>query len=91
MTIKIKDKEVELKYTLRSMLMYENITNKSFNPEGLTDVITFFYCVIIASSQDYSLKFDDFIDELDEHPELVSQFGEWLSSSASNNETLKKN
>lgn len=91
MTIKIKDKEVELKYTLRSMLMYENITNKSFNPEGLTDVITFFYCVIIASSQDYSLKFDDFIDELDEHPELVSQFGEWLSSSASNNETFKKN
>lgn len=91
MTIKIKDKEVELKYTLRSMLMYENITDKSFNPETLTDVITFMYCVVVASSQDYSLKFDDFISELDEHPELITDFGEWLNTSSNNNNTFKKN
>lgn len=91
MTIKIKDKEVELKYTLRSMLMYENITDKSFNPETLTDVITFMYCVVVASSQDYSLKFDDFISELDEHPELIANFGEWLNTSSNNNNTFKKN
>lgn len=91
MKITIKDKEIELKYTLRSMLMYENITEKSFNPETMTDVITFMYCVVVASSQDYSLKFDDFIDELDSKPELINQFGEWLQSSAANNETFKKN
>lgn len=91
MKITIKDKEIELKYTLRSMIMYENMTDKTFNPEGLTDVITFMYCVVIASSKDYSLKFDEFIDVLDEHPELVGQFGEWITSSVNNTETFRKN
>lgn len=91
MKIKIKDKEVELKYTLRSMIMFENMTDKTFKPEGLTDVITFMYCVIIASSKDYSLKFDEFIDILDEHPEIVQEFSDWLTTSVNTNENLKKN
>lgn len=91
MKVTIKDKEIELKYSIRSMLMYENITGKSFNPETLTDVITFMYCVFVSSSNDYSLKFDDFINELDENPDIVKQFSEWLQSSATGNETFKKN
>lgn len=91
MKVTIKDKEIELKYSIRSMLMCENITGKSFNPETLTDVITFMYCVFVSSSNDYSLKFDDFINELDENPDIVKQFSEWLQSSATGNETFKKN
>lgn len=91
MTIKIKDKEIELKYSIRSMLMYENITEKTFSPQTMTDVITFMYCVIVSSSNDYSLKFDDFIEELDNNPEILKDFGEWLQSSATNNDTFKKN
>lgn len=91
MTIKIKDKEIELKYSIRSMLMYENITEKTFSPQTMTDVITFMYCVIVSSSNDYSLKFDDFIEELDNNPEIIKDFSEWLQSSATNNDTFKKN
>jgi len=90
MKITIKDKEIELKYTLRSMIMYENMTEKTFNPESLTDIITFMYCVVISSSKDYSLKFDEFIDLLDENPDIIKQFGDWISSTVNNTETFKK-
>jgi len=91
MTIKINDKEIELKYTIRAMIMYENMTEKTLNPQGLTDVITFMFCVIVASSKDYSLKFDDFIDYLDENPNVINEFAEWLKTAGNNNETFKKN
>lgn len=91
MKITINNKEIELKYSIRAMLMYENMTDKTLNPTGLTDVITFMFCVVVASSKDYSLQFDDFIDYLDENPDVISQFSEWLKTSATNNETFKKN
>ena len=66
MKIKIGKKNIELKYTIRAMIMYENMAQKSFNPQTLTDIITFMYCIIVSSSKDYSFKFDQFIDYLDE-------------------------
>lgn len=90
MTITIKNKEIVLKHTLRSMIMFENITEKSFNPEGLSDLITFFYCVVVASSKDYTITFDDFLDWCDETPDCVSQFSEWLMTTVAVNDKLKK-
>jgi hypothetical protein len=91
MKVTINDKEIELKYTLRSMLMYENITDKTFNPSTMSDVIPFMYCIVVASSKDYSLKFDDFIDWLDENPNIINEFGEWIQTVAQNNNVFKKN
>ncbi len=91
MKVTINDKEIELKYTLRSMLMYENITDKTFNPSTMSDVITFMYCIVVASSKDYSLKFDDFIDWLDENPNIINEFGEWIQTVVQNNNVFKKN
>ncbi len=90
MTIKLNDKEIELKYSLRSMLMYENITEKTFNPTSLTDVLTFMYCVVIASSKDYSIKFDDFIDYVDENPNTINDFGDWVQDIMKTNNIFKK-
>jgi hypothetical protein len=78
MEISINNKQITLKYTIRAMMMYENITGATLQPSSLTDVITFFYCVVLASSMDYSIKMEDFIDWLDEHPDTINEFGEWL-------------
>ena len=48
MDITIKDKKITLKYSLRAMMMYENVSGSTLNPKGLTDVITFFFCVVLA-------------------------------------------
>ena len=46
MTLKYKGKEYEIKYSIRAMLMYENVKQeKEFN--SLTDVVTLFYCFVV--------------------------------------------
>lgn len=91
MKITIKEKEIELKYTLRSMLMYENITDQTFNPQTMTDLITYMYCVVVASSKDYTLKFDEFIDYIDDNPNVINEFGNWIQDVVKTNSIFKKN
>lgn len=77
-----KDKEIELKYSFRAMMIYENIVHKSFKPESLSDVIVFFYSTVIAQMREDVIQFDEFIDYLDEHPELLNDFSSWLLETA---------
>ena len=89
MKVRIKEQEVELRYSMRSLFMYENITGASFNPKSLQDFCTFFYCVVCSSNKDLDLTFDDFIDEvIDPQPELMNQFAEWLSKTMQKNNFL---
>ena len=89
MKVTINEQEVELRYSMRSLFMYENITGASFNPKSLQDFCTFFYCVVCSSNKDLDLTFDDFIDEvIDPQPELMNQFAEWLSKTMQKNNFL---
>jgi hypothetical protein len=90
MKLTIKGKEIELKYSIRSLLMYENMTDKSFSSTTMTDLVVFFYCVVISSSQDYSYTFDEFIDYIDENPTIISEFAEWLKNTVDTNNNIKK-
>lgn len=92
MKITIKGKEVELKYSLRALMMYENIENKTFQPTSLQNLMTFFYVIVVASSKDYSLTFDEFIDFVDEDPNnnLLNDFARWLNDITENQNKLKK-
>ena len=93
LTVKIKDKEIELKQTLRSLIMYENITDKAFEPKTFQDILTFLYCIVLTSSKDYTLiTFDEFIDFIDENHQVLSDMTKWLNDEfAVNNGILKKN
>lgn len=80
MTIKIREQEITLKYSMRALFQYENILG-AFNPKSLSDFATFFYCVVCSSNKDLDLTFDEFIDEvIDPNPQLLNQFAEWLST-----------
>ena len=79
MTIKIREQEVELRYSMRAIFQYENILG-AFNPKSLSDFATFFYCVVCSSNKDINLTFDEFIDFLDEDPSKITEFAEWLSN-----------
>lgn len=78
MKLQIKDKEVELRYTIRSLIMFENIMNKSFNLEDTQDTVVFFYCIILASDKTVDLTFDEYLDMLDENPNIMTDFADWL-------------
>lgn len=92
MKITIKEKEIELKYSIRSLIMYENMTDKTLSvSNSLTDMILFMYCVVITSSKDYSLTFDEFIDFLDENTQFIPEFSEWLQNNINTNNNIRKN
>ena len=80
MEIVIKNKTVSLKYSFRALMIYENITQKNFNPKGISDVVVFFYSVVVASTKDTTLSFDDFIDWLDDNATAINDFSVWLTS-----------
>lgn len=80
MEITFNGKTYTLRYSFRALMIYENITNKSFNPKGLSDVIVFFYAILVSSAKDTTLSFDDFVEWLDEHPTAINEFSEWLTS-----------
>lgn len=81
MKVTIKEQEVTLRYSMRALFTYENITGQSFNPKTLQDFCTFFYCVLVSSNKDLDLTFDDFIDEvIDPNPQVMNEFAEWLGN-----------
>ena len=89
MKVRIKEQEVELRYSMRSLFMFERVANKNFNPKTLEDFCTFFYCVVCSSNKDLDLTFDEFIDEvIDPNPQVMNEFAEWLSKTMQKNNFL---
>lgn len=83
MKINIKDQEIELKYSFRSLIIFEEITGKTMTtPDTLKDILILFYSVVLSSAkgslQDFT--WDNFMDYLDENPDLTVEFVEWLKS-----------
>ena len=78
MTITIKDKTITLKKTFRSLIAYEQATKQSFNPSTITEIIMYFFCVVIASDMELELTYDDFMDWLDDNPTTLQEFSEWI-------------
>lgn len=88
MKIKINEEEITLKNSFRSLIIFEQITKKPFNPQTTTDVIIYFYSVVCASVKGYTIDWDDFMDWLDENPDAINDFNDFLLKNAKFNEKL---
>ena len=88
MNVTYNEKTYELKYSFRALMIYENITGKSFNPKTVSDIIFFFYSVLCSTAKHDVIDFDNFIEMLDEHPELITEFSGWLTSVYTQQEKL---
>lgn len=78
MTIKIKDKDYNLKYSIRALFLYERITGKSFETTSLENQFIFFYCLILSANPDMDLTFEDFIDAIDSGDLDVTQINQFV-------------
>lgn len=77
MEITINGKTVTPKYGFKSMMLYEKIMNKPFEPKTMQDMIVFFYCTCMAADKDLTIDLDAFIEILDNDPSKFSEFSEW--------------
>jgi len=78
MKVNINNTEIELKQSFRAHIIYEQVKGETFQPKGLTEIITFLYCVIMASAPTLELEFNDFVNWLDGNPSTVSDFSDWM-------------
>lgn len=79
MKITIKEKEYTIKYTLRALFIYEQITGKTFKILTITDEYIFIYCLLLANIPNIEMSFEDFINECDQNPELILSMQKFLS------------
>ena len=85
-TIKINDKEYKVKYTIRALFYWEQITGKPFAINTLLDNYLFFYCMILANNPDDVLEWDQFLNAIDNDPTLFSQINSTVEDSQKKDE-----
>lgn len=73
MDITINEKQYRVKYTIRALFIFEQITGKPFEIKTLLDNYIFFYSMILANNPDNVLNWDEFLDALDGDKELMVQ------------------
>lgn len=86
--IKIGKKNYNVKYTIRALFLFEQITKKSFKIETLLDNYIFFYCMILANNPDNVLEWDDFVDALDADPKLYEKINKVVMNQQKKNDLL---
>lgn len=74
--IEINGKNYKLKYTIRSLFIWEQITGKSFKIENMLDNYLFFYSMILANNRDDILSWDDYINAMDADPTLFKRMSD---------------
>ena len=79
--ITINNKDYKVKYTLRALFIFEQITKKTFEVKTLLDNYVFFYSLILANNPDNILEWNDFIDALDNDPNIFKQINDLVNSS----------
>ena len=70
-TIEINGTEYNIKYTIRALFIFEQISGKSFKLDTLLDNYLLFYSMLLACNKDNVLSWDDFIDAIDNDPQLL--------------------
>ena len=79
-TIKINGEEYKVKYTLRALFIFEQITGKPFQIVTLTDNYLFFLSMILANNPDCKLDWDSFIEAIDNDPDLATELSKVIEN-----------
>lgn len=75
-TITINNTEYKVKYTIRALFIFEQITGKAFAINTLLDNYIFFYSMLLANNPDDVIEWNDFIDALDSDPTIYKQLND---------------
>lgn len=79
--ITINGKEFKVKYTLRALFIFEQITKKPFEIKTLLDNYVFFYSILLANNDDNIIEWNEFIDALDNDPTIFKQINDMVNQS----------
>lgn len=88
--IEIKGEAYKVGFSFGAIRNYELYTGKTVDQcQGTWENLIFFWCTLRALNENFSYTFEQFVETLDEAPELLSQFFEATKNEQS--EKIKKN
>jgi len=90
-TISINGKDYKVKYTIRALFIFEQITGKAFKLETMLDSYIFYYSMILANNKDQILQWDEFLDALDENPKLLQDMEKVMKEEDGKNSLFNDN
>lgn len=90
MNITINNKDYKVKYTIRALFIFEQITKKPFEIRTTMDNYLFFYCMLLANNPDTPLEWDDFLDAMDSDSSLIMQLNQVIMASQKKNELFNE-
>lgn len=81
MTINYNNKEIELRFTFRADMLFENATGVTFTGKNESEWLQYFFCTLVALTKDESMRFDEFLDWISEPQNLgiFYDFIKWYS------------
>ena len=89
-TVTINNKEYKLKYSVRSMMLFEAAKGgELFSLDTLSDQYLFLYCCILAGNKDTDLTFDKLLDSIDEDPSIFTVYTEVMKKELSRQAEFK--
>lgn len=87
--ITINGTDYKVKYTIRALFIFEQITGRAFEIKTTMDNYLFFYSMILANNPDNPLDWDEFIDAVDNDTNLINQLNKVIMDSQKKNELFE--
>jgi hypothetical protein len=86
--ITISGNEYRIKKTYRSLLLFEELTGKGITEmqQSLKDLLQLFYCIVQANNT-IDFTFSEFVQMIDDEPQVMDVFNDYLVNSATTVET----
>lgn len=81
--IRINGIAYKLKQSFRGLMLFEEMTGTSVSvmEESTGNMIKMLYCLLKANNRElFKWSFDEFIDVLDDNPEILTTFSNYLVS-----------
>lgn len=83
--ITIDGVEYTIKQSFRSLMLFEEMTGKNISKmdESIADILKLFYCILKGNNMEtFMYSFDAFVDVIDEKPETLVVFTDYLQAQA---------
>ena len=77
-TISINNKDYQLKFGFKAMLLFEKITARPFKGNSTEDIIVGLHSALLSYNDNFKIGLEEFCGVLDKQPELVADFMEIL-------------
>lgn len=90
MKVTIKDKEYDIRFSLRVLFKYEEVCGHPFEGKRLQELYMLMHCALLALNEDYTLTFDELIDYCDDDKSVFETFQLVLNDSQKRDQGKKK-